>query len=274
MHTAKALLLKTPNRKHVNIKKEDFAMKVISIANQKGGTAKTTTTWNLAACLSELGKQVLMIDLDPQASLTICQGIEPADLKVSIYNVLSGSVDVNNSVIDLEHYDLIPSTIDLSAAEVELSAKIGKEYVLAKCIRKIAKKYDYVLIDCPPSLGNLTVNSLCASDGIIIPMACEFLAYRGLKLLEDTIKQVKELNPGLSTLGILPTMYDSRTIHSEEVLSEAKKGSISVFNIIIKKSIKFSDSSILAVDITKCASDKFEGKSAYRQLALEVSKHE
>ncbi len=249
-------------------------MKVISIANQKGGTAKTTTTWNLSACLAEHGKRVLMIDLDPQASLTICQGIEPGELEISIYNVLSGSVDINDTIIELGSYDLLPSSIDLSAAEVELSAKIGKEYLLAKCIRKINKAYDSIIIDCPPSLGNLTVNSLCASDYLIIPMACEFLAYRGLKLLEDTIVQVAELNPRLTTLGILPTMYDSRTIHSEEVLREARKGSIPVFDIVVKKSIKFSDLTILARNILDCSPDKFEGKTAYRQLALEVLNHE
>lgn len=249
-------------------------MKVISIANQKGGVGKTTTAWNLSTCLAEKGKKVLMIDLDPQASLTICQGIEPAELEISIYNVLSGSVNINDAILKLDSCDLIPSTIDLSAAEVELSAKIGKEYILAKCIRKINKDYDFIIIDCPPSLGNLTVNSLCASNHLIVPMACEFLAYRGLKLLEGTVTQVAELNPRLTTLGILPTMHDSRTIHSEEVLSEAKKGTIPVFDIIIKKSIKFSDSSLLATDILKCSPDKFEGKSAYRQLALEVLKHE
>lgn len=249
-------------------------MKVISIANQKGGVAKTTTTWNLSACLAEKGKKVLMIDLDPQASLTICQGIEPAELETSIYNVLSGSINTNDAIVELGNYDLIPSTIDLSAAEIELSTKIGKEYMLAKCIRKIRKEYDYIIIDCSPSLGNLTVNSLCASDNLIIPMSCEFLAFRGLRLLEDTVSQVAELNTRLTILGILPTMFDSRTIHSEEVLREVKKGTLPVFDFIVKKSIKFSDSTILAKDITNCSPDKFEGKTSYRQLALEVMKHE
>lgn len=245
-------------------------MKVISIANQKGGVGKTTTAWNFAACLAEMNKKVLMIDLDPQASLTICQGIEPAELEKSIYNVLIGSVNINDIIVDLGSYHIAPSTIDLAGAEVELSSKIGKEYILAKNIKKLESDYDYVVIDCPPSLGNLTVNGLAASDGVIIPMACEFLAYRGLKLLEDTIREVKELNSKLEIYGILPTMYDSRTSHSEEVLQEARKGRTPVFDIVIKKSIKFSDSTIAAQDILNYADNKFEGKVAYRALAKEV----
>lgn len=249
-------------------------MKIISIANQKGGVGKTTTVWNLSACLAEMGKKVLMVDLDPQASLTICQAIEPAELDYSIYNVLIGSVDINSIIVDLDNYKLLPSTIDLAGAEVELSSKIGKEYILAKNFKKLKEDFDYIIIDCPPALGNLTVNALSASDGVIIPMACEFLAFRGLKLLEATISEVKELNNKLKIYGILPTMYDSRTSHSAEVLGEAKKGEEPVFDIVIKKSIKFSDSTLAARDILNYADNKFEGKSAYRLLAKEVTSFE
>jgi chromosome partitioning protein len=269
-------------------------MKIISVVNQKGGVGKTTTTWNTAACLSELGYKVLMIDFDPQSSLTICQGIEPDEitkLRKSIYNVLMGSVDINETIIGLDNYYLVPSTIDLAAAEIELSSKIGKEYVLLKNLKKIKFDFDYILIDCPPSLGNLTVNALAASDGAIIPMACEFLSYRGIKLLEDTLSQVKEINSRLEVYGILPTMFDSRTSHStdvlQEVLKDASAGGIPVLcgrsvengrevkkPIVVNKSVRFSDSSITAKDILSYTDNKFSGSTAYRILAKEISSYE
>lgn len=245
-------------------------MKIISVANQKGGVGKTTTAWNLSAALSELGKKVLMIDLDPQSSLTICQGVEPADLTKSVYDVILGKEDINSVLIKLDSFYLLPSTIDLSGAEVELSSKIGKEYMLLKAIKQLKIAFDFIIIDCPPSLGNLTVNGLSASDGVVIPMATEYLAYRGLKLLEGTINQVRELTNKLDIYGILPTMYDGRTLHSQDVLNKVKAEDIKVFDILIKKSVKFSDSAIMAKDILEYADNSFDGKKAYQQLAKEV----
>ena len=205
--------------------------------------------------------------------------------------LLMGSVDINEIIIKLDNYCIAPSTIDLSAAEVELSTKIGKEFILLKRIRKLNFDFDYILIDCPPSLGNLTVNALTASDGVIIPMACEFLSYQSISLIDDTLTQVKELNGKLKVYGILPTMYDSRTIHCTDVLNEvlknAKSGGMPVMfgdfaeqsgivrkPIIIKKSVRFSDSSITAKDILSYTDDKFSGKAAYRVLAKEISRYE
>lgn len=245
-------------------------MEVISIVNQKGGVGKTTTVWNLAASLAELDKKVLMIDFDPQSSLTICVGLEPNELQKTIYNVILGRTDINSTIIELSNYDIIPSMIDLAGAEVELSSKIGKEYILLKKLKEIQKQYDFILIDCPPSLGNLTVNAINASHKIIVPMTCEYLAYRGLQLLVNTISEVKELSNNTKDMYVLPTMYDGRTKHAKEVLEQVKKEGYKLFDTIINKSIKFSDSAIETKDIIQYADNNFVGKKSFIQLAKEV----
>jgi chromosome partitioning protein len=260
-------------------------MQIISIVNQKGGVGKTTTTWNLGSCLAEMGLKVLLIDMDPQASLTICQGIEPEEANPNVYDVLIGRADINDALLDLGNCHIVPSIIDLAGAEIELSSYIGREYILLKALKRIKKHYDFVIIDCPPSLGNLTVNALSASTMAIIPVACEYLAYRGLKLLENTISQIRELNRELHNVFVLPTMYDARTNHCAEVLQQivedAAEGGIPLIYsekalsgpIIIKKSIKYADSSIVAKNIIDYANDNFDGKVAYRALASEVAKY-
>ena len=269
-------------------------MHIIAIANQKGGVGKTTTVWNTAACLAELGHRVLMVDLDPQASLTVCQGIEPDEAGAAgktIYHVLCGTADINDTVVPLERYDLVPSCVDLAAAEVELVSRIGKEFILLKSLKKLRAAYDEVLIDCPPSLGSLTVNALTACDGVIVPMACEFLAYRGTALLHETLQQVQEINTHLNIYGILPTLFDTRVNHCTDVLRQAlqdeKAGGLPVLHgeaevdgknvrvpIVVKKSVQFSDSSISTKDILQYADSRFHGVSAYRMLAKEIVNHE
>jgi chromosome partitioning protein len=247
-------------------------MKVISVVNQKGGVGKTTTAWNLSASLSELNKKVLMIDLDPQSSLTICVGLDPNELEQTVYNVMCGKVDINSAIINLGKLDILPASIDLAGAEVELSSKVGKENYLLKKLKELKTKYDYIIIDCPPALGNLTLNALAASSEVIVPMICEYLAYMGLKLLENTINDVKELNDNIKGVYILPTLFDGRTKHAKEVL-EKVKSEYNVFDITINKSIKFADSALEAKDITEFTDDNFAGKKSYMQLAREVIKN-
>ncbi len=249
-------------------------MKVIAFANQKGGVGKTTTVWNLGVYLSKLGRKVLLLDFDPQASLTICQGIEPEDLKESIYNVLISNTPLENVIIKLKesNVDIVPANIDLSGVEIQLASKIGRENKLKNIINKICTNYDYILIDCPPSLGLLTINALVACDGVIVPVATEYLAYRGLKLLENTIEEVKELNKNIKIYGILATFYDKRTKHSVEVFEQLKKEKQFIFNSIIKKSIKYADSALEAKNITEMKN--FIGKESYESLAKELIKFE
>jgi chromosome partitioning protein len=210
-----------------------------------------------------------MIDLDPQSSLTICVGLDPSELQQTIYNVMCGKSDINTTIINLGKFDILPASIDLAGAEVELSSKIGKENYLLKKLKELKIKYDFVIIDCPPSLGNLTLNALAASSEVIVPMICEYLAYMGLKLLDNTISDVKELNDNIKNVFILPTLYDGRTKHTKEVL-EKVKSEYQVFDITINKSIKFADSALEAKDITEFTDDSFAGKKSYMQLAKEV----
>lgn len=193
---------------------------IISIINQKGGVAKTTSTYNISALLAKKDKKVLMIDLDPQASLTVSVGIEPEELRRTIYNVICENEDITNIIIELDkNLYIAPSVIDLSIAELSLVNKIARESILKKKIEKVKNNFDYIIIDCPPSLGLLVVNALSASDKILIPVATDYLAYRGLRLLLSTVDNVKEnINSELSILGVIATLFDRRTLHSREVL--------------------------------------------------------
>jgi len=242
---------------------------IIAVSNQKGGVGKTTSTLNLGVALTELGMKVLMIDLDPQSSLTISIGLEPENLEKTIYNALVDDVDIKKLILfDNEFLYFVPSTIDLSAAEMELVSEVGREFKLKEAIDPVKDEFDYVIIDCPPSLGLLTINALVACDVVIVPMAPEYLALRGFNLLEKTIAKVKKLNKKLTLMGILITLYDNRTTHHKDVVTELKKN-YPVFNSMIKKSIKFPDA-VLAGQPIMTYDKKFEGSISYQELAKEV----
>ncbi|WHS49822.1 AAA family ATPase [Rothia sp. SD9660Na] len=248
--------------------------RIISMVNQKGGVGKTTSTINLGAALAEAGRRVLLVDFDPQGALSAGFGANPHELDLTVYNVMMDrKVDIREVIqsTEFENIDLLPANIDLSAAEVQLVNEVAREQVLASALRKVENDYDVILIDCQPSLGLLTVNALTASHGVIIPLICEFFALRAVALLVDSIEKVQErLNPKLEIDGVLATMFDSRTLHSKEVLARIVDAfGDKVFDTVIKRTVKFPDASVSAEPILSYASNH-PGAEAYRQLAREL----
>jgi len=247
---------------------------IIALCNQKGGVGKTTTTINLGAALVELGRKVLLVDFDPQGSMTVGLGVNAHELDQSIYHVL---MDREIAVKDLimstgvEGLDLVPSNIDLSAAEMRLVTEVGREQVLARVLKPVRADYDVILIDCQPSLGLLTVNALTAANGVLVPLECEYFALRGVALLKDTIEKVRDrTNDELQIIGLLGTMFDSRTLHGKEVLQTLVEGwGDLVFHTVIRRTVKFSDSTVAGEPITEYATTS-PGAESYRQLAREV----
>jgi chromosome partitioning protein len=248
--------------------------RVISMCNQKGGVGKTTTTINLGAALAEYGRKVLLVDFDPQGSLSVGLGLNPHEMDLTVYNLLmERDVDIHDVVVPsgVVGMDLLPSNIDLSAAEVQLVHEVAREQTLQRVLAPAIAEYDVILIDCQPSLGLLTVNALTASDGVIVPLECEYFALRGVALLKTTIDKVRErLNPKLEVDGVLGTMYDGRTLHSREVMERLVQAwGDTVFHTVIRRTVKFSDSTVAGEPITSYASSS-PGAEAYRQLAKEV----
>jgi chromosome partitioning protein len=249
--------------------------RVIAMCNQKGGVGKTTTTINLGAALAEFGRRVLLVDFDPQGSLSVGLGLNPHEMDKTIYNLLMDRATRLEDVVvpsGVPGMHLLPSNIDLSAAEVQLVHEVAREQTLQRVLAPAIAHYDVILIDCQPSLGLLTVNALTASDGVIVPLECEYFALRGVALLKNTIDKVQErLNPKLEVDGVLGTMFDGRTLHGREVLERLVQAwGDHVFHTVIRRTVKFSDSTVAGEPITSYASES-SGAEAYRQLAKEVA---
>jgi chromosome partitioning protein len=262
------LLPRPANR--ASVSKGPELAQVIAFANQKGGVAKTTTTLNLAVAFKERGFNVLVVDLDPQGNLTMSQGLNPDTIERSMYDVLVHRIPIEDIIVERE-IDLAVSSIDLAGAELALSSQIGRERALQKALAPVLDRYDYILMDTPPSLGLLTINAFVAAGGVIVPVQCEYLSLRGLVQLENTLAMVREnLNPDVEIIGILPTMFDKRTTHAREAVEILQEnfGDL-VYNTKIRKTVRYAEapvkgSSVLAYDPTGDAAE------LYRDLAKEV----
>ena len=247
---------------------------IIAMCNQKGGVGKTTSTINMGAALAEFGRKVLLVDLDPQGALSAGLGVSHEELDVTVHNLL---VDNSSSIFDailpsgVENLDLVPANIDLSAAEIQLVNEVGREQALARALRPVMKDYDFIIIDCQPSLGLLTVNALSCADSVMIPVESEYFSLRGLALLMDTVEKVRDrLNFKLEVLGILVTMFDRRTLHAREVMERLVEAfGDKVFDSVITRTVRFPETSVAGEPISSWA-PKSSGAIQYRNLAAEV----
>ncbi|OZS78991.1 sporulation initiation inhibitor Soj [Tetzosporium hominis] len=250
--------------------------RIIAIANQKGGVGKTTTSVNLSACLAYLGKKVLLVDIDPQGNASSGVGVNKGEIDQCIYDVLIDDVPVKDIIVEtkVENLHIVPATISLAGAEIELVSTISREVRLKRSLEEVSPYYDYVIIDCPPSLGLLTINSLTASDAIIIPVQCEFYALEGLSQLLSTIRLVqKHLNKNLTIDGVLLTMFDARTNLGIQVIEEVKKYfQDKVYKTIIPRNVRLSEAPSHGEPII-IYDPKSRGAEVYLELAKEVIKH-
>ncbi|MBV7295521.1 ParA family protein [Corynebacterium sp. TAE3-ERU12] len=247
---------------------------VLAMCNQKGGVGKTTSTINLGAALAEFGRKVLLVDLDPQGALSAGLGVPHEELDLTIYSlIMDPSLDVRDAIhtSNVAGLDLVPANIDLSAAEIQLVNEVGREQALGRALRPVMNDYDYIIIDCQPSLGLLTVNALTIARGVMIPMECEYFSLRGLALLTDTVEKVRDrLNFNLEVLGILVTMFDRRTLHAREVMTRlVEVFDDKVFDTVITRTVRFPETSVAGEPITTWAPST-EAANQYRNLAREV----
>lgn len=256
---------------------DEGVTRVLAVANQKGGVAKTTTVASLGAAMVELGQRVLLVDLDPQGCLTFSLGQDPDKLPVSVHEVLLGEVEPDAALVQTdEGMTLLPANIDLAGAEAMLLMRAGREYALKRALTKLATSadpFDVVIIDCPPSLGVLTLNGLTAADEVIVPLQCETLAHRGVGQFLRTIADVQQItNSDLTLLGALPTLYDSRTTHSRDVLLDvADRYQLPVLAPPIPRTVRFAEATASGASVL--AGRKNKGAEAYRELAQALRKY-
>ena len=244
--------------------------RIIAVANQKGGVAKTTTTVAVAAALAETGRRVLVVDMDPQGALTYSLGVDPDSLDDTVNDVLVRRLPVTQVVLERE-VDLVPANIDLAGAEAVLLGKTGREYALQRALRDVQDRYSHILIDCPPSLGILTINALTAAGEVVIPLQCEALSHRGVGQLLETLGDIRHFtNPDLAVTGVIPTMFDGRSRHAQQVLTDVgERYGVKVFEPPVRKSIRFAEAAQAGRSILSFAPGH-PGAEAYRAIATAI----
>lgn len=267
-----------------NEKKDDIIMKcpkerstkmgrIIAIANQKGGVGKTTTAINLSASLASLGKKVLAIDMDPQGNMSSGLGVDKNEVEKTVYDLIIGNIGIEECIYEevIENLDVLPSNIDLSAAEIELIGVDNKEYILREEVNKVKEKYDFIIIDCPPALSMLTINAMTTSDSVLVPIQCEYYALEGLSQLIHTIELVQErLNPELEIEGVVFTMYDARTNLSLQVVENVKDNlNQNIYKTIIPRNVRLAEAPSYGMPIN-LYDPKSKGTESYLLLAEEV----